>query len=314
MMNEANLARLKRGCLLINCARGGVIDERALLAALESGQVGGAGLDVFAEEPPRDFALLRHPRVVATPHIGAQTREAQERIAVEIARMVLQALEGSLAVAAVNLPFRPAGSRVEPYLRLGEQLGRLASAMIDARLQELRVDLWGIEEALQAPVAVAVLKGALTPFLGEAVNFVNAETLATSRGLEVVRSTHGETIDFAHLVGVTARGEGHQIEVAGTIYNERDPRVVRFAGYQLEFRPQGRLLVLRNRDVPGVVGVLGTLLGEAGINIADIHLARGDGSTDAMAVLRLDQEPDASLLAKLDALEAVRSTRVVDLG
>jgi D-3-phosphoglycerate dehydrogenase len=319
LLDAKRLALMKKGALLVNCARGGVVDEAALLAALESGHLGGAALDVFAEEPPKDLTLVRHPKVVATPHLGAQTREAQERISTETAEMVLAALQGSLAVAAVNLPFRPAGSRAEPYLALGETLGRMAGLLLGSAPQQLQVDLWGVEETFRAPAAVAVLKGVLTPFLGEAVNYVNAERMAEGRGIEVVRSVHSAPGDYSHLVGVTLSGGGKTVELDGTLFGERDLRVVRFGGFRLEFRPEGMLLFLENLDVPGVVGKVGNLLAEAGVNIADIHLARtadrkADGTREAMAVLRLDQEPSDELLARLRALNVVRNARRVDLG
>jgi len=314
LIDAGRLARMKPGALLVNCARGGVVDEAALLAALEEDRLGGAAIDVFAEEPLTSFELVRHPKVVATPHIGAQTREAQERISTETARMLLAALAGSLAVTAVNLPFASAGRRGEPYLGLGEQLGRLAATLLGGGPQRLEVGLWGVEESLRRPIAVAVVKGALEPYLGEAVNYVNAERVADGRGIEVVRSTHSHAADYPHLVSVKVGGEGGEVEVAGTLFGERDPRVVSFEGFRLEFRPAGRLLVLRNQDVPGVVGRLGTLLGEAGVNIADIHLARRDGEPDALAVLRLDAQPSEQALERLRALPEVNSARLVDLG
>jgi len=317
LLDKERLAAMKKGALLVNCARGGVVDEEALLAALESGHLGGAALDVFAAEPPTDLRLVRHKKVVATPHLGAQTREAQERISLETAEMVLAALSGSLAVAAVNLPFRPAGGRVEPFMSLGETLGRMAGALLNAPPQRLLVDVWGLDESLRAPVTVAALRGVLTPFLGEAVNYVNAERFAAERGIEVVRSVHSASGDYPHLVEVTLSGGGQSVELGGTLFGERDLRVVRFGGFRLEFQPEGMLLVLENLDVPGVVGKVGTLLAEAGVNIADIHLARRDrksGEREAMAVLRLDQEPSDDLLARLAALNVVRSARRVDLG
>ena len=314
VIDRERLAKMKPGALLVNCARGGVVDEEALLESLESGHLGGAALDVFAEEPPKDLRLVRHRKVVATPHLGAQTREAQERISIETAEMVLAALSGSLAVAAVNLPFRPtgAGSRLEPFMSLGETLGCMSSSLLGGAPQRLQVDVWGLDESLRAPVTVAVLKGALTPFLGAAINYVNAEKVAEARGIEVVRSTHSARGDYPQLVGVTLSGGGRSVELGGTLFGDRDPRVVLFEGYRLEFRPEGNLLVLENLDKPGVVGKVGTLLAQHDVNIADIHLSRrGD---EALAVLRVDQEPTPALLEKLAGLAEVKSARRVLLG
>lgn len=313
LIGAAELAAMKPGALLVNCARGGVVDEAALLAALEAGRLGGAGVDVFADEPPTDWRLAVHPRVVATPHIGAQTVEAQERISLETTRMVLAALEGSMAISAVNLPFRPAGARGEPFLRLGEQLGRLAGCLLGGSVNRLRVELWGVEEPLAVPVTVAALKGVMTCFLGEAVNYVNAEKVAASRGIDVVRASHNEPGDYPHLVSVTVGGEHGEVDLAGTLFGDHDVRVVRFRGFRLEFRPEGRLMVLTNRDVPGVVGRLGTILGDSGVNIAEIHLARVAGGDEAMAVLRLDQEPPEDALRRIGALPEIHGVQVADL-
>ncbi|HBL31506.1 MAG TPA: phosphoglycerate dehydrogenase [Acidobacteria bacterium] len=319
LLNRERIATMKKGALVINVGRGGVVDEAALLEALESGHLGGAALDVFAEEPPKDLTLIRHPKVVATPHLGAQTREAQERISTETADMLLAALSGSLAVAAVNLPFRAAGPKVAPYMELGETLGRMAAQLLDAGPQRLQVDLWGVEEGMHTPVTMAVLMGVLATFLrNDMVNYVNAERLAASRHIAVVRSVHTEESDYPNLVGVTLSGGDRTVELGGTLFGERDPRVVRFGGFRFEFHPEGNLLFVENQDVPGVVGKVGTLLADNGINIADIHLARTGrvgpgGEREALAVLRLDQEMPEELLGKLIEIGVVRSAHRVDL-
>jgi D-3-phosphoglycerate dehydrogenase len=314
ILNADRIARLKAGAIVVNCARGGVVDEEALLAGLESGHLGGAALDVFADEPLTDRRLAEHPRVVATPHIGAQTREAQERVATQTARMVLDALAGSLSVTAVNLPFNAAGKHGEPFLKLSEQLGRLASSLLGGSLRKIQVNLWGIDEDLRVGTTVAAVKGALSPFLGGTVGFVNAERIAAERGIEVIRATHQRSQEYPHLIGVELTGDKGSLEVAGTVLAEADPRVVRFRGFRLEFRPSGKLLVIQNQDVPGVVGKIGTILGDAGANIAEIHLAREQSKGIAIAVVRLDAEPEPQVLEDLTALPEVQSVQLVDLG
>jgi D-3-phosphoglycerate dehydrogenase len=188
-------------------------------------------------------------------------------------------------------------------------------------LKRVQVDLWGIDEGLQFPLTLAVLKGVLSPFLGAAVNYVNVERLAQSRGVETVRAAHGEPGEYPSLIGVTLHGTDSdsggadgRVELAGTLFGDRQPRVVRFGRQPLEFRPEGKLLILRSFDVPGNVGKVGTLLGEAGVNIADIHLARKDGEEDAWTILRLDEEPPANLMERLAALPQMRRVHLADLG
>jgi len=314
ILSAERIAAMKPGALVVNCARGGILDEVALLEALEEGRIQGAALDVFAEEPPTDYALAAHPRVLATPHLGAQTREAQVRISTETAKMVVKALEGSLTVTAVNLPFRPAGTAGEPFLRLAEKLGTLTSSLLEGSVNRLDVELRGVEEGLQVPITIAALKGALARHQGEAVNYVNAERVASARGIEVARTASSELADYPNLVTVRLHGSGGSVEASGTLYYDREARIVMLEGYDLEFRPKGTLLVVRNHDVPGVVGKLGTQLGEDGINIAEINLSRRAGSDQALAVARLDQGPPVGFLDRLRELDEVRTADLVDVG
>ncbi len=313
ILSRERIADMKKGVLIVNCARGGLIDEEALLEALDSGQVAGAAFDVYVEEPPVEWALTNHPKVLATPHIGAQTREAQERIAQETVRMLLASLAGSLAVSAVNLPFRSSGVRGEPYMALGEKLGALVGSLMKGSLQSIQVDLWGLEEILGAPVSIAAVRGILRGFMGMSVNYVNAESIARARGIDVVRAVHGESERYPHLIEVTVRGDAGTFSVGGCLMGDEEPRVVHLDSFPLEFRPSGRLVVLHNRDVPGVVGKLGTFLGQAGVNIAAIHLARLS-SEEAVCVLRVDEEPGSGVLSRLADLKEVKEVKFVNLS
>ncbi len=316
LLSGDRLRKMKKGAILVNCARGGVVDETTLLELLNVGHLSGAGLDVFEVEPPTDFTLAAHPRVVATPHLGAQTREAQVRISTDTAKMVLEALRGSLAVTAVNLPFRDAGSGAsrEPFLRLAEKLGFIAGALRGGRLKRVCLTLRGFDSELHEPMAVAALKGAFSKSHGASVNYVNAEHIAREAGIEVVRATSSDDGHHPTLATLLLEGEEGSFEISGTVFQDREARVVRLGAYQLEFMPKGVLLVIRNRDVPGVVGNLGTILGTAAVNIAEIHLSRRQDLNLALAVARIDEAPSSAVLEVLRQVEEVESVDLIDLG
>ncbi|HSM14992.1 MAG TPA: phosphoglycerate dehydrogenase, partial [Thermoanaerobaculia bacterium] len=233
LLGARQLARLKPGSLVVHCGRGGTLDEAALLEGLAEGRIAGAAIDVWEEEPTSNHSLIGHPNVVATPHIGAQTAEAQERIAQETARMVLAALEGSLAIAAVNLPFHSTGRRESPYLHLGDRLGRLVGGLSEGRPERIEVTLRGLADELAAPTTVAIVRGALARSLGEAVNYVNAEHLAATRGIEIARTTARQSGGYPELVSVRFQAAGESFEVAGALFGEGEVRVVKFGGYRL---------------------------------------------------------------------------------
>jgi D-3-phosphoglycerate dehydrogenase / 2-oxoglutarate reductase len=315
LIGAAQLARMRPGAIIVNAARGGVLDEAALLAALDAGTIAGAALDVFAEEPlPADHPLRAHPRLVLTPHLGAATAEAQQNVALEIAGAVRTALlEGDFSTA-VNAP--AVGSdemrRVRPLLELTTRLGRLAHALAGAPTASIEVRYAGPFDDAIRPLVVGALIGVLEGVVGRgAVNFVNALHLAERRGIAVTRAKTAPRSDYAEYVEVRLRAAGTTTVVAGALLAEGHPRIVGIDGFRVSVRSRGGLLVLRNRDVPGVIGRVGTVLGEASVNIAEYHQARMRPGGDALAAVSMDGECDAGVVTQLAALPDVIMVRQV---
>ncbi|HEX2757279.1 MAG TPA: NAD(P)-dependent oxidoreductase, partial [Thermoanaerobaculia bacterium] len=313
LIGARQLAAMKKGAILVNCARGPLVDEAALVAALDSGHLAGAALDVFSVEPPKDFSLMKHPKVLCTPHLGASTVEAQDRVAVETVEMLAEALKGSPFVAAVNLPFPSGGDphAALPWMRLAETVGAFVGQAMPEAPKQLTVTLAGISEAIRKACVVAAVKGVVSTF-AEGVNIVNAVSHAKLNGISVSDSVREDAGGYASLVTVAA-GDW---SASGTLFGDRLGRIVAVNGLSLEFSPEGTLLVIANRDVPGVVGRIGTLLGSRGVNISDLALARGrDGR--AAAVVRIDS-PDGAigqdLVRAVSTLEGIDSARLVTLG
>jgi D-3-phosphoglycerate dehydrogenase len=290
------------------------VDEAALVAALDSGHLAGAALDVFSVEPPKDFSLMKHPKVLCTPHLGASTVEAQDRVAVETVEMLAEALKGSPFVAAVNLPFPSGGDphAALPWMRLAEQVGMFVGQAVAEAPKHLTVTLTGVPESLRKACVVAAVKGVVSTF-AEGVNIVNAVSLAKLNGISVSEAVREDAGGYATLITVAAGDRS----AAGTLFGDRLGRIVAVNGLSLEFSPEGTLLVIANRDVPGVVGRIGTLLGSRGVNISDLALSRGkDGR--AAAVVRIDRLDGApigqDLVKAVSTLEGIDSARLVTLG
>jgi D-3-phosphoglycerate dehydrogenase / 2-oxoglutarate reductase len=318
LIGAEQLARMKQGAFIINAARGGVVNEAAVADAVRSGHIAGAGFDVFAEEPlPADDALRTVERVVLTPHLGAATEEAQHNVALEIAEAVRVALaEGDLS-RAVNAPAIGGEEmrRLRPLIDLSESLGRIAAALAPGAAEHIAVRYSGPVDVAVRPIAAGVVTGVLRHVVGAgAINMVNALHIAEARGVTVERArvgAHGPYEEFIEVRLATGKGEAR---VAGAVVAGRHPRIVRIDRYRLVVRPRGSLLILRNRDVPGVIGRVGTLLGEAGINIAEYHQARMQAGEEALAAISVDGVMPDSVMAALAGLPDVLTVAQVDLG
>lgn len=318
MVGSAELAAMKPSAFVVNVARGGVVDEDALADALEKGEIAGAALDVFGEEPlPEGSPLRSAPNLVLTPHLGASTTEAQEMVALEISGAVRLALvEGDLS-RALNAPAvgGEALRRMRPLLDLGRRLGRLACGLAPGGIEAVEVRYAGTDGEAVRPLSNHVLMGLLGTILGhDQVNFVNAVHLAEVRGIDVSTHRLASRSDYTDFVEVVVRAEGGDIRLAGALLGDRHPRIVRIDDYHVDVAPGGSLLVLKNRDVPGVIGEVGTLLGSMRLNIAEYHQARLSEGGEALAAVAVDGRVDRSLIRSLMELPEVTGAWVVDLG
>src|SRR5213594_427803 len=316
ILDAARLPKTKRGVRIINCARGGLIDENALLKALQAGDVAGAALDVFEIEPlPSDSPLRSAPNLVLTPHLGASTVEAQESVGIEIAQSIRAALLEGTIRNAVNMPNLDAKTLaiIGPHLRFGEKLGKFLSQIAPRRAEALNINYSGkVNEVDTTAITRAVLKGFLQNAGGSDVNEVNAPAFAESLGLKVSESRLSAPGDYTDMLELSAAGEGKTVSVGGAFFGAT-PRIVSIYSRPVEARPQGVVLVLENTDRPGMVGRVGTLLGEHNVNIATMSLSRNQAGGTALTILNLDNAPGEELLEDIGNSDDIRSAQVIQL-
>jgi len=315
LFDAALLSRFKPGARLINCARGGLVDEAALLAALEAEQLAGAALDVFETEPPADRRLIEHPRVVATPHLGASTREAQERVGTEIAEKIRDFLQQGVILDAVNFPSigRDEYAALGPAMNLAERLASFLGQVADGGFAKLSVHALGtLSRHSLRPLAMAAARGLLAPIVEGGLSYVNSLARAEERGIAVEEGRSNEPSPFAGLLRLTLRTDRGETSAAGTLFGEQG-RLVQLDAVSIECVPEGHMLFLRNRDVPGVVGRIGSILGRAGVNIAGIRLGRAASGGDAVSILNVDDPVPPAVLAEIRALPDVLVVRDVQV-
>jgi D-3-phosphoglycerate dehydrogenase len=317
MIGAKQFEMMKDGVRLVNVARGGIIDDDALVAALKNGKCAGAALDVYPVEPP-DFSheLFSLPNVITTPHLGASTEEAQTNVAIDVAEQIVDFFEGRSARSAVNMPaLAPdALAAVQPYLPLAEKMAALAAQTTEGRPERVEVRYCGeLSNIETGPISRAILVGLLKPALGETVNQVNAPVLAKSRGIEVVESKSPDVESYASLISISVKTDRSVTELSGTLFGAKDMRVVNMGGYPMDLVPEGVVLVSAHTDKPGVIGQVGTILGGEGINIASMYVGRKEKGSKALMVLNVDSEVPEAVLGKMTEISGIETMKQVHL-
>lgn len=316
LVNARTLALAQPGIRIVNCARGELINEADLLAGIESGLVAGAALDVFETEPPVDSKLVNHPNVIATPHIAGSTEEAQEIVGIRIAEQVRDYLTSGAARNAVNLPAVSPEEykKLEPYIQLGEKLGAFLAQIAGERIREVKISYdGGLAELNTHLVRNAVLKGVLTHALSEQVNLINAGALAQKRGVEVGELRSARRANFSNSLGVGIFTEGEAATGVGMVGVRGTLRLLGINDIDIEAPLRGTIVFIRNQDVPGVIGKVGTILGDRSINIATFTLGRNPQIQEAIALVNVDNHVPAEVLKEIRTIAAVRSARVVEV-
>jgi len=316
LIGRDQLAQLKKTAYVVNCARGGIVDEGALIEALDKGLIAGAALDVFEHEPlPADHPLLGRTNTVLTPHLGASTDEAQIQVGLEVAEQIRLFVEKGVLKNAINVPNVSVEQNevLKPYVNLCERLGAFASQIASGGVERIRVRYEGTVSGVNREVlTLSVLKGFLTPLMSTPVNFVNAKNLMRERGIRVEESFDAQCADYASLVEIVVEGK-ESTAVAGTLFGKAEPRIVRIDNYAIDAIPTGSLLFTRNVDQPGVIGALGSTLGTAGINIARMHLGRDQEKSRAIALINLDAEVSPKALELLKQVSGMISVQPIRL-
>lgn len=314
ILSRENLAKTKKGVRIINCARGGLVDEVALKEGLDSGHIGGAALDVFVTEPAKESPLFNTPNFISTPHLGASTTEAQVNVAIQVAEQMADFLVSGGVTNALNMPSLSAeeAPKVKPYLALAEKLGSLVGQLAHGNLTKISIEVEGAAAELNLkPITGAVLAGLMRVY-SDTVNMVNAPYLAKERGLDVREVRHDREGDYHTLVRVSVQTSQGERSIAGTLFANSEPRLVEIFGVKVEADLSDRMLYVVNEDAPGFIGRLGTTLGEAGVNIGTFHLGRRAAGGEAVLLLSVDQPVDGGTLDKVKALPGVKTVKALE--
>lgn len=314
IINKNTLNLMKDGIYIINCARGGIVNEKDLLDGLNSGKVAGAAIDVFEKEPPANNPLVGHEKVVCTPHLGASTKEAQENVAVAVAEQIRDYLVTGTIRNAVNFPSIPADqvNILRPYIHLAEKMGSFAFQMFEGSIKEVVIEYRGEASNLTtSTLTAAAIKGLLSPILHDSANFINAPLIAKERGIEVKETKSGDAGDYYSMIVLNIKSAKKTFSVSGTLFSRKDPRIVKVNGFTVEIMPEGNILFIYNNDKPGVIGNIGSLLGRNGINIGRMHFGRETPSGLAISVVNIDSPVTETIIGELKELPNILDVKVL---
>ncbi len=316
LLGEKNLAKTKKGVYLINCARGGIIDEQALVTFLKNGHVAGVALDVFEQEPPGDHPLLSFENVIVTPHLGASTVEAQLNVATQVAEEVLQFLEGKPVTSSINLPTlsKDIYEKIQSFYNLAKKMGIVASQYMNEPVQEITVTYAGTVADLETTyITRSLLAGFLQPRVASTVNEVNAAMIAKERGITFGEKFSTQTHGYANCISLTVHGENKTFTIKGTHIPNYGDRIVHFNGFSIDFAPEGYLLYIQHQDKPGMIGKVGNVLGNHQINIATMQVGRQEAGGKAIMMLSLDKPLNDALLEKLTEIEDIEMAKKLEV-
>ncbi len=311
MINKDTIATMKDGVRIINCARGGIAVEKDLKDALDSGKVAGAALDVFEVEPATENILFGHSKMICTPHLGASTTEAQVNVALQVAEQMADYLMSGAVTNAINMPSISAedAPRLKPYMKLAEQLGSFAGQITEHAIKSVEISFEGTVAEINVKPLVAIVVASLLKPQVESVNMVNALSIAEARGIKISETRTGSSRDFRSMINVNVTTENRVRNVAGTLFTGKEPRIVNIEGVPVEAALAKHMLFIRNDDKPGLVGGVGTILGQAGQNIADFRLGRKEGAGEAVCIVSLDAAVSDELFEKIAKLPQIKSAK-----
>ncbi len=316
MITRKEIEKMKDGVILLNIARGGIINEKDLYEALVSGKVRAAAVDVFTKEPATDNILLQAPNIVVTPHIGANTYESQTNVAVIIANQVLAALRGEEVEFAVNAPYEDtaAAKVLKPFMELAEKLGLFAVQVACSRSKEITLEFRGDLGEDTTPLVTAFLKGFLQKIVDIPVNLINAPFLAKEKGISVVEVKRPEGINFKKLIRVSCKSDSGEFTIAGTVMDGKFPKIIEINGFLFDLTPEGKLLLIKNIDVPGVIGKLGSILGKYNVNIAGFQLGRTEKGKEAKGVILVDDDVPAEAIEEIGRIPEIMEVKQITLS